>query len=387
MGILISHLYQETSDRLKKRKAFFDSPINGQTMKLCRWIIALLGAVSIAAVQGFWPAAAYAEPRLRIGVIAPLTGSIVASGEAVRQSIILADQRYDKSDLVRFEFEDDGFSPKNSVTIARKFIADNVDAIIVFGTPTSLAVAPLTEQARVPLAAISILDRVVDGRQYTVRHFVSWQEENRVLIEEVKRRGYKRVAIVTTSNDASLALRDGFVRDAALTVVLNEEFPREEMDFRAVAARVKSLKPDAVYHLLFSPQGAPFMRSLRDIGCDVPVFAAHNVEDPQEVEAARGAYEKIWYVTGDDRLGRFFFADYRSRYGQYPAMGGANAFDYAKMIIEAAEEGTPVLEKLKGLRDFEGAFGRYGSVPGNAFDLKAVVRSIQGREFKDYLPD
>jgi branched-chain amino acid transport system substrate-binding protein len=329
---------------------------------------------------------AYASSKLHVGVITPLSGSLTASGEAVRESVILADELYDKTNLVEFTFEDDGFLPKNSVTIARKFIADRVDAIIVFGTPTALAIAPLTERTKVPLAAISILDKVVQDKNYTVRHFVSWQEETQRVVQEVRRLGYQRIAMVTTQNDASLALRDGFISQSGVEIVLNEEFGKDDLDFRVVAARIKGLRPDAVYHLLFSPQGSAFMKSLRGIGCRVPVFGAHNVEDPQEVQAAQGAYEDLWFVTGDDRAGRFYVDAYQKKHGVYPAMGGANAFDYAKMIIESAQEGVPVLEKFKELRNFEGAYGQYGAAPGNAFEIQATIRIIKGGTFIEKLP-
>ena len=343
-----------------------------------------IATLLIAGVVLAFPAAAEEH---RIGVIQPLTGPLATSGEAVQRSIALADQLYDKKDEVHFIFEDDGFLPKNSVAAAKKFIAEGVEAVIIFGTPTALAVAPVTEQAKMPLAAISILDKVVQGRECTVRHFVAWQEENRRVIQEAVRRGYRRVAVVAAINDASLALRDGFVRDASAQIVLSEEFQREEMDFRTVAARIRGLKPDAVYHLLFAPQGSAFMKALREAGYSAPVFAVHNVEDPQEVTAAVGAYEGIWYVTGDDRAGRFYAETYRTMYGQYPAMGGANAFDLAKMIIEAVDEGVPVLQKFKTLREFDGAFGRYGAAPGNTFDLRATLRSVRGGQFVEGVKD
>lgn len=338
-----------------------------------------VGLILLLAIVG--GETAFAAPKLRVGVITPLTGTLVASGVSFQNGILLADSLYDKSNLVTFIFEDDGFLPKNSVAIAKKFIADKMDAIMIFGTPTSFAVVPLTEQAKTPLAAVTIVDKVVEGKQYAVRHFVAWQEENRLVLEEVKRRGYKRVAIVATTNSATLSLRDGFVRDAPIEVVLNQEYSPDNMDFQAVAAKIKGVHPDAVYHLLFAPQGSAFMKSLRRVGCEVPVFAAHNVEDPSEVAAAQGTYERMWFVTGDDRNGAPIAREYREKFGEDPAMGWANGFDYAKMIIQAAAAGTPVITYLKQLSNFEGIFGHYGAAQGNTFSLKATVKTIEHSKF------
>ena len=322
----------------------------------------------------------FAEPdkkeTIKIGVITPLTGVLAASGISVKNSIQLADQIYDTENLVEFSFEDDALQPKNSVSIARKFIAEHKDAIIIFGTPTSMAVAPITEQAKVPLLTITILDKVVKDRSFAFRHFVSWQEENRLVIEQAKVKGYKRIAIVASANDATLALKDGFINQSGLQVVLAEDFIRDDFDFRSLITKVKANKPDAIYNLLFSPQASVFMKSLRESGSKVPVFAVHNVEDPSEIKAAGKAFEGIWYVTGDDSAGTFYRESYQKQYSVLPAMGGSNAFDYAKMIIEAAQKNTPLLDYIKTLKNFSGAFGEYSIAADNSFQLKATVRVL-----------
>ena len=99
-----------------------------------------------------------AQKQSRIGVIAPLSGTLASSGVAFRNAIMMADERYDSNNSVEFLFEDDGFLPARSVAIARKFIAEKVDGILIFGTPTAFAVVPISEQARLPIAAVTIGD-------------------------------------------------------------------------------------------------------------------------------------------------------------------------------------------------------------------------------------
>lgn len=337
------------------------------------------GALLLTAVAC---AAAHAAPKLRVGVIAPLTGPLASSGQAFWNAIQLADELYGKDHSIEFLVEDDGFQPKNSVACARKFIDDKVDAIMIFGTPTGMAVVPITEQAHMPLAVVTILDKVVAGKNFAVRHFVAWQAENERITAEVQRRGYKRIAVVTSINDATLSLRDGFLKSGVAEVVLNDEYPRDNLDFLATATKIKAAAPDAVYHLLFSPQGPIFTRALRNAGYSGPIFGVHNVEDPADVAAAQGSYDGIWYVTGDDRGAEALRAAYIKRFGTSPAMGWGNGFDYAKMFIEAARKNVPPLAYLKNLKDFEGVFGRYGAASGNTFDLKATIKKVDGAEFK-----
>ena len=182
-------------------------------------------------------------------------------------------------------------------------------------------------------------------------------------------------------NDAALALRDGFLAAFPKETVINEEFAKEDTDFRTIATKIKARNPDAVYHLLFAPQGSIFVKSLRQLGYTGAIFAVHNVEDPSEIAASNGTYEGLWFVTGDDMEGREYFDAFKKRFKRYPAMGGPNAFDYGKMIIEAAAAGDALLPRLKTLKNFQGAFGRYDATDGNSFDLKATVKVIKGSGF------
>ena len=113
------------------------------------------------------------------------------------------------------------------------------------------------------MIALSIVDRVVSGKKYVFKHWVSSHVENDLVVAEVMRRGYKRVAIVALTNDAMFALRDHFVESTAAEIVYSEDFPKEETDFRTPVARIRESKPDAVYNLLWSPQPAIFARALR----------------------------------------------------------------------------------------------------------------------------
>ena len=68
---------------------------------------------------------AVCHKKLKVGVSLPLSGGMVASGEAVKNSILLAKTKYDKAQCVEFLFEDDQFQAKNTVTAVQKLL--NID--------------------------------------------------------------------------------------------------------------------------------------------------------------------------------------------------------------------------------------------------------------------
>ena len=330
------------------------------------------------------PLQAVAEaPATKIGVVSPLTGSAASSGTTIKNSILLADQRFDTDNSVEFIFEDDQLSPKNTVSAVNKLITiDGVKGLLVFGSPTSLAVNSIAESKKTPMIALSIVDRVVNGFSFVVKLWVSAQIENDLIVQEVGRRNYKMIAVVATTNDAMLSLKSLFIDSVPNRIVANEEVNREENDLRTLATRVLSKSPDAIYNLLWAPHPSLFARAVREKGFKGPIFGVHNLEDQSEITAAGGALEHSWFVTGDDSAASTYFAEYTERYKSSPTAGGANAYDAAKLFIEGLKK-ADLNNFLHTVNDFQGAYGIYSATGRNDFSIGARVKYIRDGKVTD----
>ena len=327
-------------------------------------------------------AQAACHKKLKVGVSLSLSGGMAASGEAVKKSILLAKNKYDTAECVEFVFEDDQFQAKNTVTAVQKLInIDHVNGVIVWGTPTAMAVGDLVESKQIPMIAISILKKVVEGRRYIMKHWVTAEKLNEAIVAEVRKQGYKKIAIVTMQNDAMLGLRDLFVKENIAEISLNDEVLPSDFDFRTIGTRIVRVKVDAVYNLLLPPQTGIFVKQLRGAGYVGPVFGAHNVEDPKEVEASAGTMIGMWFVNGDFNRGENYVAEYKSNFGDNIALGGANGFDVAKMYIEAAYQDLDLNTFFHNLTNFSGAFGIYNATLNNDYDFKAYKKLITPNGF------
>jgi hypothetical protein len=58
-------------------------------------------------------------------------------------------------------------------------------------------------------------------------------------------------------------------------------------------------------------------------------------------------------------------------------VGTANGFDIAKLFVEGLKSGN-ANGFLHQVKDFEGAFGRYGIGGDNSFSLPATVKVVRG---------
>ena len=324
--------------------------------------------------------------KLKIGVSLPLTAAAISSGEAVKNSIILADEKYDTRQCVEFLFEDDQLLAKNTLSIVNRFVdIEHVDGLIIYGTPTSIAVGNFVEKNRLPMIALSILGKVVQDKKFIVKHWCTAERLNEAVNNEVRRRGYKRVAIVTTQNDAMLGLRDLYVNNKTTQVVLDEEHVRDSSDFRSSILKIISKNADAVYLLLFPPQTGIFAKQLRAHGFNGEVFGVHNMEDPGEVETSAGAMIGMWLANGDETAGENYRSEYLKRFGTETSLGGASGFDSAKMFIEASQQHGDTNDYLHHLTNFNGAFGTYSSTENNDFNIGAVIKVIEKDGFKKLL--
>jgi branched-chain amino acid transport system substrate-binding protein len=324
---------------------------------------------------------AQAEP-VRVGVIVPLSGSAAASGETIRRSIELAAEKFNRDSAVQFIFEDDQLQPKNTVTAAQRLLDEQkVSGLIVFGTPTSLAVAGIAEQRKVPMLAFTILEKVVAGRSYVVKHWVTSRAITALVQKEVLKRGYKKVAIVSSINDAMLALKDQFTDNAVVEISYEAEIPREDLDFKTVISRIVKTKPDAVYNLLWAPQPGLFAKQLRAAGYKGPMFGYSNLEDPNEIKVAEGALDGTWLASGDDSAGDEYYNLYQQRFGKRPAAGGSNAYDAAHLFIRGVRSGA-LNNYLHSAAGFTGAFGTYDASGQNDFTIKPIIKKIEDGNIK-----
>lgn len=313
-----------------------------------------------------------------IGVSIALSGPLGAIGTTLRNAITLAERQYDSKDLVRFIFEDDGFQPKNTVTIANKFLdQDKVDAVIVFGASTSMSVSPITEKRRIPLIGLTVLETLEEGKKNTFRFFVSTKEMNDLTVTEMQRRGYKKVAVVATMQDGTLKQRDHFLESSTLPIVLQEELLPGDLDFRSIATRIKASAADSVYIIALPPQGSTFAKQLRQIGYTGAIASSLQIGSPAEIKNGGEALKGVWFVSGDDSNANDFFAAYSKMFPDSPAFSETvYSYDLAKLLIQAAET-EDISHYLHNIKDFSGALGKYGSNGKGSFNFGVKVKEIQ----------
>ena len=331
-------------------------------------------------------ATALAETKT-VGVLVPLSGPLAKAGTAVKNAAILADEQVaNQPDEIEFVFEDNVYSADGTVAAYDRLLAKvKPDALVVFGSGPTNAIAERIERAKIPAISISTAPEVSATRAYIMRHWLNPETEATLLGEEAARRGYQTIAIAQTAHDGLEAVRKVLAGMLGTKVIRVDKFPPPERNLQPFVDGVLKDNPSAVLLLLLPPQAGIAAAELRKSGYRGEFFGGHPTELDEQARTVNGALTGTWYASSDERTAQPFFAAYRKRFNEEPANGAANGFDIATLLIHALET-TDANRYLHNVKDFRGAFGTYGAIAGNSFYIPGALKIISS-EGPRYLSD
>jgi branched-chain amino acid transport system substrate-binding protein len=351
----------------KKVVMFNKSSVSKALLPLCISVLWLLT-----------PAQARSEPprRIKVGVIVGLTGTASPNGIAVKNGVTLADSGEDRGDLVEFIVEDDTFQPKNAVSVAQKLISeDKVSALITFSGSTSLAVSAITESRGIPHLAITPLTNVSAGKRFVRTLFVPNRTALTLLQDAIKQPAQSRVAIITSTQDALLQIREQIRSSVGTRVVFDEEVRPGDVGLLSTVTRLLASKPDVVVNLTLPPQISLVARILRDRH-----FAGKHLGGPpmynfSEIKAAAGSLAGA-YVTGPRIPADVpFMGNYSTRFNESVLPEAIFGYDAARWIIKAAQE-SGGLSSLLSADSHSGLAGEYRRSSENQFEVPGELKVI-----------
>ena len=267
---------------------------------------------------------AAAQPK--VGVLASYTGDWGAYGVAYRHGIELADV----GSKATFIYEDDGFLPAKSVSAFRKLLeVDKISAVLVGDTVTAQAIGPIAMKRKVPLLAWASGDRVFANNPYGLRLWTSNQRDFFFTAEQLKRRGYKKIALFTSTHTYTAAwanaLRDRFPGSVW------EDFSTNPESFQTSIMKAKAGGFDAIAVCLGAGLNGRFAKQLRMLRIDMPLFGCNFIESSADIEAAGGSFDGVWFTA--PKLSQEFMAAYTTRFGTTDHIISAAVFHDAALLV------------------------------------------------------
>ncbi len=334
---------------------------------------------------------------ITFGATFPLTGEVASYGQKAKRGIEMAvEDQNAKGGLlgkqVVVDFQDDRNDKKEAVSIMTKFAS--IDKIpVVFGSAGSgvcLAIAPLASRFKVilisPIASSTELS--TQGGEYFFRTCPADDQQAEVLSKWVYGIGKKRVAIVFSNNAWGKPLSEGFQsKFEALggQVVHAEGVEENSTDFRTIITKLKRMKNiDAIVSPTYPKEGGVFVRQMKELGLNLPLFGGDNWGSPEFITIAGKAAEGVFYTApSDSKTASFieFAKKYKTKYGEEPDVLGAYAYDASMAIFKAVKTANSInTEKIRSALlgvTFQGVSGEIAFRPnGDLFSESFAKKTI-----------
>lgn len=320
---------------------------------------------------------------VKIGIVGPRSASLAFMGDGMANAAQMAINEYSNTKYnYEVVFEDDGFDSKRSAMAINKLVSlDKVDALVTIASASGNIAAPIAEQNKVVHFGIAS-DPIIGKGEYNFLHWTPPFEEAKVFVNELEKRGIKKISIFGAQIQGITAVIDEVKKQAAeknIEVLTSEIFNFGTTDFRTMISKAKTANPEMYLLIAFSPELEIFTKQMADAGIKSKMTSIEAFELTEKPEI----FEGMWYVNATDATGAFN-EKYLAAYGKNPAAGTANTYDIVKFIIEASEKESgkakpttnDIRENLASTK-ISGALGNL-SIDTDGFVLsKAVVRMIK----------
>jgi branched-chain amino acid transport system substrate-binding protein len=310
----------------------------------------LLGGALTALVLLAGPAAGQSakEPVL-VGVSGPLTGQYAQYGAQWKKGFDLALDEANAGGGIngrplQYIFEDSQSDPRQTINIARKFVADERILVEVgdFSSAASMAASPIYQAAGlVQFGFTNSHPDFTKGGDYIWSNAVNQKDEMPLLADFLRDLGLKRAAVLYINSDWGRSSKELLVEAIVQrggTIVDAEGYLADEKDFRSAIVRAQAANPDSIALISYYPDGAQITRQLRNAGVTQPIVAGGSIYSPKFIElggdAVEGVLTTVPFFPGDPRpLVQAFVKNFVAKFNVEP--DGYNGRSYDTMMLLA----------------------------------------------------
>jgi len=327
---------------------------------------------------------------IKVGVILPLTGGAAKIGEEAKAALEIAQN--DFSDLnIELLFEDDAFSPKDSVSAFNKINTNNVVAIIGPLNGTSIeAVRPLAVKNKLPL--MTPYGAGNDMGDYLYKNSVEGADEAKAMADKANSLGFKKLAIIYLQNDFGLKYFDSFkktVADNSGFLVAEESVVFGEKDFRTSLAKIKAKNPEALYIAHVSASVGEVAKQAFELGLKTQLLGQYGAESSDLLQiGGKGLEGFIYSFTIDEsslsEKQKNFTSKFEAKTGVKPQIVAYNTYDIYEIISQAVKscgkDRECINARMGNVEDFSGVGGNF-SITDGKIQREFFFKTVKNGQF------
>jgi branched-chain amino acid transport system substrate-binding protein len=348
---------------------------------------------------------ATAEAQIRIGAILSISGPAAAMGVGYKGAFDFFPAEI-AGQKVEYIIRDDATDANTAFTIAQKMISeDHVDAFIGPSlTASDAAVAPLANQAHIPMIAMAPYEYDPAKQPYTFNDAQPLSLMVATVFKYMRQHGVTDIGYIGFSDgwgDQVLAATKVSAQADGIKILTDERYARTDTSAEAQALKLMSVHPQAIMMGNSATPAALPVVALRHRGYKGGIYGNHGIVSPAFIKVGGAAAEGVIAVTSPlvvyDQLADgnavkpvavAFMQDYAKQFGPQSVNPFAG-YSYDAMLLlknaipAALQAGKPGTEAFRmALRDalektheVVGVSGVYTMSPANhnGQDARAAV--------------
>jgi len=326
--------------------------------------------------------AAFAADTIKIGLLAPITGSYASEGQGMKQvlELLTADINAKggiQGKKVTLITEDDGSDPRTAALAAQRLISQGVVAVI--GTYGSSVTEPtqgiFDESGIVQIANGATAIRLTEkGLKMFFRTCPRDDEQAKVAAQTIAKLGYKKIAILHDNSTYAKGLaeetRGLLQKQPGARIVFFDALTPGERDYSTILTKLKQAQPDVVFFTGYYNEAGLLLRQKKEMGFNVPFIGGDATNNTDLVKiagvaAAAGFYFISAPLPQDLPTAKAFIEQFKKKYGAapnsiYPVLAG-DGFNVVVAALNGTKGGNSAQVGAylhNNLKDFQGLTGK-----------------------------
>ena len=311
-------------------------------------ITATVGAVALAAAASM-PVRAQTQPKLKVGLMLPYTGTFAALGTAIENGFRLrvAEQggKLGGREIEFFKVDDESEPSKATDNVNKLIKRDNVDVLIgTVHSGVAMAMAKVAKESGtlliVPNAGADAVTGSMCATNIFRSSFSNWQP-GYAMGEVMAKKGVKKVVTITwkyAAGDESVrGFKEAFEKGGG-QVVKELSLPFPNVEFQALLTEIAAAKPDAVYAFFAGGGAVKFVNDYAAAGLrkSIPLYGAGFLTDGTLEAQGADADGLLTTLHYADNLGTprdtAFRQAYVKAYKLQPDVYAVQGYDAAQML-------------------------------------------------------
>lgn len=311
------------------------------------------------------------QKEIKIGVIAPFTGSFAIQGERIRNGMEIAKDELSQNNIsVKLIYEDACVAKDTVPAFTKLTESDNVSMIgASFCLAGFVPLIPLAQEKNIIMFNTAKNPSTVLNKSIVFSTNLAIQEDS----EFQARFAAKNISAKTA---AIIYYATPFGQDFAKYIpiyfeqydgkmVSSQQVELSATDFRTELTKIKDLKPDVIFAVHLGNPLGNMIREARELGINSTIISNSEAEDPNVVQAAGSAAEGF-IISSSEPLVKSptiqnFERKYIERFKELPNPIASNAYDALKIEVNAYQKCNGQTECMKTelhkIKDYEGASG------------------------------